>query len=566
MEKEHNWSSVVLLGVMILFLTFSLELVMKGKGYVFEWEIMFNASASLLFNFYVDWVSVMFFGFVAMISGSVLFYSGSYMNFNLNYRLFMLLVLMFVMSMFFLVFSLNLVSMMLGWDGLGIVSYILVVFYKNEKSSSAGMITALSNRVGDAALMLSIACFLEQSSWSYMNMIFLEDKFVLWMVGLAAITKSAQIPFSAWLPAAMAAPTPVSALVHSSTLVTAGVYLLIRFSELMSESLVMKYFVYLGMVTTLMASLSALFEPDFKKVVALSTLSQLGIMIMTLSLGFVNLAFMHLLTHAVFKALLFMCSGKIIHSVDDYQDIRKMGGMIFNLPLTSMIMGLSSFALCGVPFLSGFYSKDLIIETSLMEDSCIVDYLMFMALVGLSASYSFRLMYLSVVNSSSQSKVCGSDEEDWIMLSSKMVLLLMSVVSGAFLTWSIMPVPGMMSLNFEMKWLAFYSMILGGLMGVVLCFSVKNSLFMMFNLEKIELIMMMWNLPMLSGMSMGNEIGKVSSNIMKFDLGWLEIFSGQGLNFMFMKMSMSVSLWFINGIKMFLLIFVMSLLLTVLVV
>nr|AKG95397.1 NADH dehydrogenase subunit 5 [Trachelipus rathkii]ASN74424.1 NADH dehydrogenase subunit 5 [Trachelipus rathkii] len=544
---------------MLLSMIFGLDLMVSGKSYVLEWGILSSGSVSMLFNFYIDWMSVIFFGFIALISSSIFFYSGSYMKASLNFRLFMMLVFMFVVSMFFLVFSLNLVSMMLGWDGLGVTSYILVIFYKNEKSGSAGMVTALSNRVGDAALLLSIACLVELGSWSYMFMLMNKGELVMWLVSLAAITKSAQIPFSAWLPAAMAAPTPVSALVHSSTLVTAGVYLLIRFESLLMGSKIMNFLIYLGLMTTLMASLSALVEVDFKKVVALSTLSQLGIMVSTLSMGFSQLAFVHLLIHAVFKALLFMCSGKIIHSMNDSQDIRKMGGMIFNLPITGMVMNLSSLALCGVPFLSGFYSKDLIIESMMMTDNFLMFYSFLMMVVGLSASYSFRLMFLSFNIFSNQALVSSSEEKDWVMLSSKIGLMTMSLISGAILLWVVMPIPVMVSLSMNLKWLAFVSMILGVFIGLMWSVSNLKSLVLMKGLAQVDMYLLMWNMSKLSGNKLSHTGQSISLLIKKMDFGWSEAFGGQGLNFFFLKSSEVLSLWLINSLKKNLLVMIMML-------
>jgi len=183
--------------------------------------------------------------------------------------------------------------------------------------------------------------------------------FVLIMVILASITKSAQIPFSAWLPAAMAAPTPVSALVHSSTLVTAGVYLIIRFNYLVGLNL---FIFYLGRLTIFMSGLGANFEIDLKKIIALSTLRQLGVIMIVLSLGYSELAFFHLLTHALFKSLLFLCAGVFIHGARDCQDIRFLGGVMSGMPISSLFFVCCSLSLCGFPFLSGFYSKDLILE------------------------------------------------------------------------------------------------------------------------------------------------------------------------------------------------------------
>lgn len=199
---------------------------------------------------------------------------------------------------------------------------------------------------------------------------------------------------------------------HSSTLVTAGVYLLIRFSEFLKNFTYFSLFVYLGILTTLIARIRALYEPDLKKVVALSTLSQLGIIVSTLALGFAELAFFHLLTHAIFKAILFICSGKVIHRLGGRQDLRRRGGMFFNLPITGVVINTSNFALIGVPFLSGFYSKDLLIEMRISKDLFFFKYIIYILIVGLSASYSFRLTYFSIIVNTKQTKVRDREEED----------------------------------------------------------------------------------------------------------------------------------------------------------
>lgn len=250
------------------------------------------------------------------------------MSGDVNLEYFIYIVLLFVLSINFLIYVPHLVFLLLGWDGLGLTSYLLVVYYQNDKSLGAGIVTALSNRVGDSFLILSICwCFL-RGGWSLgvvsFGFVFFSGLFIF----LGSITKRAQIPFSAWLPAAIAAPTPVSSLVHSSTLVTAGVYLLVRFYPSLSVHFYFCYFVfYLGVVTCLMSSFSAIYENDLKKIIALSTLSQLGVMFMALGLGFPLLAFFHLVTHAMFKALLFVCAGTIIHSMCNNQDVRLIGGL-----------------------------------------------------------------------------------------------------------------------------------------------------------------------------------------------------------------------------------------------
>jgi len=242
------------------------------------------------------------------------------------------------------------------------VSYCLVIYYQNSRSFSAGIITGLSNRIGDVCLLIRIAYLFGYGSWNLYSIEGVGEG-VCFLVVCARITKRAQMPFSAWLPAAMAAPTPVSALVHSSTLVTAGVYLLIRFHHVYERLVRLNVFLFvISRLTIFIAGIGACYEMDFKKVVALSTLSQLGVIIMILRLGNVYLAYFHLLTHALFKALLFMCAGKIIHIGGGNQDIRLLGGLGGLGSLTGVRFLRANLALCGFPFIAGFYSKDMILE------------------------------------------------------------------------------------------------------------------------------------------------------------------------------------------------------------
>jgi NADH-ubiquinone oxidoreductase chain 5 len=280
---------------------------------------------------------------------------------------------------------------------LGLVSYCLVIYYQNVKSYNAGILTVLSNRVGDVALLIVIAWIINFGSWNYIYYLdILKESFemdlISLLVVLAAMTRSAQIPFSSWLPAAMAAPTPVSALVHSSTLVTAGVYLLIRFSPAFGGGLC-TFLLLVSGLTIFMAGLGANFEYDLRRVIALSTLRQLGLMIGAVSVGLAGMAFFHLLTHALFRALLFMCAGVIIHTMKDSQDIRFIGNLSFQMPFTSVCLVVSRFALCGIPFLAGFYSKDLILEMISFSYVNFVGFLLFFVSTGLTVCYSFRLFY-----------------------------------------------------------------------------------------------------------------------------------------------------------------------------
>jgi NADH-ubiquinone oxidoreductase chain 5 len=360
------------IGLMLLF--FSLFSIFLGIKYIIgldvlfvEWEILTINRRRIIITFLFDWMSLIFMGLVLFISSIVIFYRTYYIRGDRFFYRFIILVYLFVLSIVFLILSPNIIRILLGWDGLGLVSYCLVIYYQNTKSANAGIITILSNRVGDVAILLRISWVLNFGSWNFFYLQHIYEKteilFVLVIVILAAMTKRAQMPFSAWLPAAIAAPTPVSSLVHSSTLVTAGVYLLIRFNYTLGLNEVL---FYLGVFTIFISGLGANFEIDLKKIIALSTLRQLGLIMITLSLGFFELSFFHLITHAMFKSLLFLCAGVFIHSIGDTQDIRLIGGLYISCPVTSFYFIGSSLALCGFPFLSGFYSKDLILEMYFM--------------------------------------------------------------------------------------------------------------------------------------------------------------------------------------------------------
>jgi len=343
--------------------TILIKILLSGKVYFVEWCLMDFLPVDVNISFVFDWIGIRFSSLVLFISASVLWFSSSYIEGDLNLRRFIWLVLLFVASMNLLVYIPNLIAILLGWDGLGLVRFLLVIYYQNYKSFSAGILTVLINRIGDVILLLRIGWFVVQGHWNIFCCFSSTYSFVLIIcVILAAITKRAQIPFSRWLPAAIAAPTPVSALVHSSTLVTAGVFLLIRFFNFLREY---EYFCYLLMfisvITIFIAGLRANIESDLKKIIALSTLSQLGVMIFRLSISLPLLALFHLYTHALFKALLFLCAGSVIHACQHAQDLRFVGRLRIQIPVSISCLNIANIALCGSPFLAGFYSKDIIL-------------------------------------------------------------------------------------------------------------------------------------------------------------------------------------------------------------
>nr|YP_009756879.1 NADH dehydrogenase subunit 5 [Tephritis femoralis]QIK50383.1 NADH dehydrogenase subunit 5 [Tephritis femoralis] len=559
-----NIGFVLLMFISIILFLFSLIFLLKDLIFFLEWEIISLNSSMIIMTFLFDWMSLLFMSFVLMISSVVIYYSKEYMSGDLNINRFIMLVFMFVMSMMLLIISPNLISILLGWDGLGLVSYCLVIYFQNVKSFNAGMLTALSNRIGDVAFLLAISWMLNYGSWSYIFYLeFMKNDFemniVMMLIVLAGMTKSAQIPFSSWLPAAMAAPTPVSALVHSSTLVTAGIYLLIRFNILLSYSFMSQLLLVLSGLTMFMAGLGANFEYDLKKIIALSTLSQLGLMMSILSMGFMKLAFFHLLTHALFKALLFMCAGAIIHNMNNSQDIRLMGGLSIYMPFTSSCFNVANLALCGMPFLAGFYSKDMILEVVSMSYINLFSYFLYYFSTGLTVCYSFRLIYYSMIGELN----CGSlnmlSDEGWIMLRGMMVLLVMSIFGGSMLSWLMFNTPYMICLSYFMKFMTLFVCLFGGFSGYL----ISNISLFYFNKSLNNYLIVnyfgsMWFMPYISTYGIVNYPLMLGNIVYKsFDQGWSEFLGSQNLYNNLIKYSHIFFLFCSNNLKIYLMLFIM---------
>nr|YP_006460141.1 NADH dehydrogenase subunit 5 [Papilio bianor]AEI26109.1 NADH dehydrogenase subunit 5 [Papilio bianor] len=556
------------MGLMSFFYYFFLEMmnfffmiyfIMENMVFFLEWEVISFNSMSIVMSILLDWMSLLFMMFVSMISSSVIYYSKSYMSSELNLNRFIILVLLFVFSMILLIISPNMISIFLGWDGLGLVSYCLVIYYQNIKSYNAGMLTALSNRIGDVMILMVISWMMNYGSWNYIFFLnFMNNDYMMQIIGfmliIAAMTKSAQIPFSSWLPAAMAAPTPVSALVHSSTLVTAGVYLLIRFNMMLVDMFFFKFLLLLSGLTMFMAGISANYEFDLKKIIALSTLSQLGLMMSILSMGMPDLAFFHLLTHAMFKALLFMCAGVVIHMMNDIQDIRYMGGISFYIPLTSLCLNISNLALCGLPFLAGFYSKDLILEMVSMSNLNLMIFFLYYFSTGLTMFYTIRLLFYLMINDYNLMVIYNLYDEDYTMVKSMFMLLFMSLVAGSFLSWMIFSYPYMIYLPLNLKMMVIYVMLFGLLMGYLVSnmkiYSI-NKFLMTYNLSNF--LCLMWFMPMLSTYGLNIYFLKIGQNLLKnVDMGWSELNSGQGMFNVIKNYSIFYNFYQINNFKIYL--------------
>jgi len=371
------------------------------------------------------------------------------------------------------------ISLLLGWDGLGVTSYLLVIFYQRNKSYNAGILTALTNRLGDVGLLISISLTVYIGSWTYLfinrdNRTF--SQVLIYLIIISACTKRAQIPFSSWLPAAIAAPTPVSALVHSSTLVTAGVYLLIRINLIIIEINIRKILGVLGILTMIIAGITAILEIDIKKVIALSTLRQLGIIIIILGIGNPILSFFHLISHAFFKAMLFMCAGLIIHRMKDYQDIRKIGFNYININLSISIIIVANIRLCGLPFLRGFYSKDMIIEIILIKGKRFFLFFMLILGTGLTVIYSCRLNFLISLNFIKIESLYNIRENSNLMILGIRFLLPLSIMGGLVISWNLISVNKIIYLPF---WLKSFVLML-------ITFSVYVYYFMYNNIENLN--------------------------------------------------------------------------------
>nr|WGT88113.1 NADH dehydrogenase subunit 5 [Sclomina erinacea]WGT88230.1 NADH dehydrogenase subunit 5 [Sclomina erinacea]WGT88243.1 NADH dehydrogenase subunit 5 [Sclomina erinacea] len=553
--------SLMLLISGIMFFIFGVYFLILDYSLFLDWEILSLNSCSIMMTFIFDWISLIFLGCVFIISSMVVYYSESYMGSDVYSVRFYFLVLMFVLSMMMMIVSPNLMSILIGWDGLGLVSYCLVIYFQNYKSYSAGMLTVLTNRVGDVAILLAIAWMMNFGSWHYIFYVSVWDDswmmYLIMLIVLAGFTKSAQIPFSSWLPAAMAAPTPVSALVHSSTLVTAGVYLLIRFSDLL-KSIDCSFFLLLSVMTMFMAGLGANFEYDLKKIIALSTLSQLGLMMSILFIGYPILAFFHLLTHAFFKALLFLCAGLMIHCMSDSQDIRHMGVMINHLPFTCACFLISNFSLCGLPFMSGFYSKDIIIEMMSYSSFNTFIFIIFFLSVGLTVSYSTRLLFFCL-SFNMNSYVCQSYAEDGIMMKSMILLSFLAIFGGSTLSWLLFNCPTLILFPFYLKFLPLVSVLFGGWLGYEFSMiGLFNSIFFLNYYSFTWFLGSMWFMPMFSTFMLYDKffiLSKKYDSVM--DSGWGEYVISSGPISFFSGLSKILNLYQFNNVKVFMLMFIM---------
>nr|YP_010219073.1 NADH dehydrogenase subunit 5 [Phoneutria boliviensis]UBY46226.1 NADH dehydrogenase subunit 5 [Phoneutria boliviensis] len=457
-------SSIITMMISITSFTMSMTLFSKNTFIYINIPMLKLMQINLPISMILDWISCMFMSTVMMISSMILMFSMYYIP-KKEHKQFSLMLIMFVLSMSILILSNNMFLMLLGWDMLGMSSYILVIFYQNHSSSGSGSITLLSNRIGDIFILLSISMMMSQSMWE-LNTNHSFTLATLTMLMIASCTKSAQFPFSAWLPMAMSAPTPISALVHSSTLVTAGIFLMIRITS-NNHPLLLLMLMTISSMTAIYAGMSANWEQDMKKIIALSTLSQMAMMMFAISITSTSLAYFHMITHAFFKSLMFMCAGVLIHE-SSYQDMRTMSTNHFNIPLTLSTLSITNMTLMGLPFTSGYFSKDMIIEKLISSKMECTLTLMMISSIGMTASYSLRMMLLS---NKMTLKYNADSQNHSNYLSNLPIMLMMptTILLGSSLLWMINPEQMLLFPN-NFKTTIMLTMIMGTLIGSMLSF------------------------------------------------------------------------------------------------
>ena len=448
-----------IIGTLLVFVSLVLSIIILLDIYSAEEIIYYDdfykwisvGDLNIGMGYLIDKFSAIMLVVVLSISSIVHLYSIGYMKEETDFKRFFSYIALFTFSMILLVISNNLVQLFIGWEGVGLVSYLLIgFFYKKQSAIKANLKAFLVNRIGDMFFILGIVMvYAAFDSFDYktiflnLNKIDLENleiyfglsyiDFSCLFLFIGAMAKSAQIPLHVWLPDSMEGPTPISALIHAATMVTAGIFMVGRLSPLyVLTEFTADFILLVGASTALFIGAIAIFENDIKKVIAYSTISQLGYMVAALGINAYTVSFFHLYTHAFFKALLFLCAGSIIMSLHHNQDIRKMGGLKSKLPITYVSFMIGTLCIIGFPLTSGFFSKDLLLEVMLYEKSSIsfVAYLMLLLAALVTTIYSLRLLFLVFYNKYRDKDFENIREQSKIITLPLIILSVLSIISG----------------------------------------------------------------------------------------------------------------------------------------
>nr|QDX18094.1 NADH dehydrogenase subunit 5 [Bothriechis thalassinus] len=412
----------------------------------------------------LDTLSLTFIPMALFITWSITEFSIWYMAYDPNINKFIKYLITFLITMMIIITANNMYQLFVGWEGVGIMSFLLIGWWgARSNANTAALQAIIYNRIGDIGLILTTTWFITFSSMNMQELLIQhETTNLIPTMGLmaAAAGKSAQFSLHPWLPAAMEGPTPVSALLHSSTMVVAGVFLLIRLHPLLNNNHSMKTVcLILGATTTMFAAAAAITQHDIKKIIALSTTSQLGLMMTMLGLNQPTLAFLHMTMHSFFKALLFLCSGSFIHNLNNEQDLRMMGNLLKTAPMTSSFTIIANLSLMGMPYLSGFYSKDTIIET--MTNSHINLWALTITLIAttLSAAYSMQIILLILTGPTRTTLNSHMETKNYTHPLARLAIT--SILIGSFTKLSTLQTPPMTTMPKMVKLMAL-TMTLGG--------------------------------------------------------------------------------------------------------